>query len=601
MGVTINELANKPTIDGTESVEIDVGGMSYKTTTKEIAKLGFDENQYAKKDGYYPSMTVGKSDNLVGRGEATPEEFSFRPSAGVLSIEDGTARIKSVKGNSVVWNSIVTNSIGQSGYYLTKYDDGSYTMQRDESVTSGRYFSHWWSEKAIVGHKYLFWVSYETSNIRSSSDRAYFAIYNLPISGNAQPLGKYEYENTIGVASCIATCTGTSTSKISFAPSLAGGCVLTIKKYIGVDLTLMFGAGNEPTTIEEFNARKPYIVDEFAYNSGEIISMNVDAIKSVGNNAYNPLVGYARVVGGKTYNFDGEFGEVMFSTTIEGDKNTIDVTTGSQYTFAENGYVWLSGRDICVCLHHTYEKPITPYEDDAVDLSWVRDIKDNEGNALFHNGLRSAGSAYDEIRYNRTTKKWEAVKRIGEVDLGSLDWYYTTSLYGSALSGFMYNQLISASFQNNNEETPNIICDRIGVLPISEMLSAQVYNIITANKFNPNRLIVSNNTYTSADSFKTAMQGVKLYYELAEPIVVEIPNSENLNLDYRVWDFGTEEAIASVPSAPFRADIVYQFNAVDRIRENTTRVQELERIIAQMQAQMASMIETTINDNNIED
>ena len=53
---------------------------------------------------YYPDMSVGMADNLVGRGEATPEEFFFRPSAGALSIEDGSAKITSIKGNSVVWN-----------------------------------------------------------------------------------------------------------------------------------------------------------------------------------------------------------------------------------------------------------------------------------------------------------------------------------------------------------------------------------------------------------------------------------------------------------------------------------------------------------------
>lgn len=54
------------------------------------------------------------------------------------------------------------------------------------------------------------------------------------------------------------------------------------------------------------------------------------------------------------------------------------------------------------------------------------------------------------------------------------------------------------------------------------------------------------------------------------------------NLDYRVADFGTEEAISSQPSAPFRADIIYQFNAVDMIRQNYAEIQQLKEIIAQM-------------------
>jgi hypothetical protein len=70
------------------------------------------------------------------------------------------------------------------------------------------------------------------------------------------------------------------------------------------------------------------------------------------------------------------------------------------------------------------------------------------------------------------------------------------------------------------------------------------------------------------------MQGVMLYYELAEPIVTEI-EEEFVNFDYYVEDFGTEEAVSSVASTPFNADIVYQFNAVDRIRDNDRKIDTL--------------------------
>jgi hypothetical protein len=46
-------------------------------------------------------------------------------------------------------------------------------------------------------------------------------------------------------------------------------------------------------------------------------------------------------------------------------------------------------------------------------------------------------------------------------------------------------------------------------------------------------------------------------------------------LDYEVSDFGTEEAVSKGESAPFRADIVYGFNAVDTIRNNRTMIEEL--------------------------
>lgn len=66
-------------------------------------------------------------------------------------------------------------------------------------------------------------------------------------------------------------------------------------------------------------------------------------------------------------------------------------------------------------------------------------------------------------------------------------------------------------------------------------------------------------------------------YILAEPIVR--PVLEPIQLAYDVEDFGTERVISREGSSPFRADIVYQFNAEGRIRDNGRNI---ERIEAQM-------------------
>ena len=66
-----------------------------------------------------------------------------------------------------------------------------------------------------------------------------------------------------------------------------------------------------------------------------------------------------------------------------------------------------------------------------------------------------------------------------------------------------------------------------------------------------------------------------LNYELAEPIVT--PITTPIDFNYYVEDFGTEEAILAENSAPFRADIVYQFNATDQIRNNTRNINKLQK------------------------
>ena len=68
-----------------------------------------DRGEGMHPDGRYPSMSVGFADNLTGHGESTPAEFSFRASGG-KSIADGTARIKTLRGNSVVVDGEILHS-----------------------------------------------------------------------------------------------------------------------------------------------------------------------------------------------------------------------------------------------------------------------------------------------------------------------------------------------------------------------------------------------------------------------------------------------------------------------------------------------------------
>ena len=77
------------------------------------------------------------------------------------------------------------------------------------------------------------------------------------------------------------------------------------------------------------------------------------------------------------------------------------------------------------------------------------------------------------------------------------------------------------------------------------------------------------------------MSGVMLYYELAEPIVTEI-EEKDFNLDYNVWNCGTEQALAEGKSSALSADITYGFNAVGLIKQ-------LRAMIEAMQAKLANL------------
>ncbi len=469
----------------------------------------------ADTNGYYPDMTVGKADNLVGRGDTQDATINFRPSGGVpdvgngMNITDGTARIKAIKGNSVVYNQRLAtlfsptatgNTITDNGITFTKENDGYFHVSG--SNTSGKTAM---SNNSIsnynfsIGHKYLFLVD----GIQKSIIQAYLL--------TSQTAHRFS-EN--GIVTAVAN------EKI-LVRIIVNNNVVDVDERVRcaiIDLTKMFTAGNEPATVEEYHQRKPINIDnEFAHNEGALLDMQVNELVSVGDNAYNPYGdGYIRVMGNMTYHITAPEGYRVYFLPFTLDSNEereIEPVAENLYVFPYNGYCMVdaSSKNICVCLEHSYEKPIKPYEVNVKDLSFIKEITTEQGELLFPNGMRSAGSAYDEIRYNVTTKKWEAVKRIGD-----------------------------RVYQDEDENNSNLTTD-----------------VATTN------------------------------YELAKHIVVEIPNSENWNLDYLVWDFGTEEAIAKgsmgeiFSSAPFRAEINYEPNAVDDLRWSIKYIRALEqRVLA---------------------
>lgn len=76
------------------------------------------------------------------------------------------------------------------------------------------------------------------------------------------------------------------------------------------------------------------------------------------------------------------------------------------------------------------------------------------------------------------------------------------------------------------------------------------------------------------DSDDVITDGTTTIYKLSTPEIT--PILEPIQLVYDVEDFGTERAISPEDSAPFRADIVYQFNAEGRIRDNGRNIERLE-------------------------
>ena len=120
----------------------------------------------------------------------------------------------------------------------------------------------------------------------------------------------------------------------------------------------------------------------------------------------------------------------------------------------------------------------------------------------FPDGMRSAGSAYDEINF----LSQKAIKRIGVVDMGTLNW-------GSNTGQFPSHSFYSPILADAKGGTTNIISN------------GKFYNLYIDNDGRIIAITDSNEEYDSSEAFKSAMSGVMLHYELATPVETAITPS----------------------------------------------------------------------------
>lgn len=547
--------------------------------------------------GTFPDLVAG---DLAGRGESVPAEFGFRASGG-KSIKDGRAYIKAIKGNSVVWNQVfnAANIPASQQTYARPNEDGTIEM---------------------ISLPSSMWVTLATSNPRIIAGHNYLIAFNA-ISGTYSTTNTYGdiLGKTVRPNSPIITPYTGGAANVTLRAAECLGMVFCIDIH---DLTQMFGSGNEPTTIEEFNARVATLgVDLNAYNEGQVIHCNTESIKSVGDNVwdeewrnghYSALTGVfngvsksianvnpIKILPNSTYIFNKSIGKyfesyaffyddkmnfILYKSMGNGTFTSPSNAVYMNFYIGESTYGSVYNHDLTISLYHSgwkaeVDNTYKPYWQDTLPLPIIR--------KYFPQGMKSAGTAHDEIRYNKATQKWEMVQRIGGVKMKNLTWAYNSQGYFSAT-----NLIGSIVTPPNWKAIGNILVRNYDITYADaiaeEGIQLQNMHIAVA----PNgRVYLSNNAYTAgADLIKSFTDDDILYYELAEPIVTELDaEDQNFRYYYNVADFGTEQSQSSVPSAAFSADIIYQFNAVDMIREHELEITELQKVIATMQAQLTAL------------
>ena len=570
-GAAREELVDART--GADGTEYESTGAAIRGAVEGIT--GDLEENYALQDGYYEMLTAGSADNLTGRGDGVGAEFIYRTSGGSADVADGVAKINSIHGNTLVWNQLITA--------MTKTATGG------EPFTSGT--------RIVSGHKYLMKSKFDITEYVENQIRA--GLYTHTDSETVL-IAQLMAVNS-GVQSLIFTSNydAVSTGNTS---GVSGNCWLWFSFFSNVgavsdiqlfDLTRMFGAGNEPATVEEFEALYP--ASYYAYDAGSLLDVHMQGVRTVGFNQWDieenslyqgPLQG--EVLGNNT-NVSTHGYIAVFPNTIYEQRHDVVSAISGQYvkfydanktelentqytTYTEKGafqfttpdnaryvrFMWYGSsslfvsdmQDTGLCLHLVW----SGYRNGEYEEYWTQ-TREIDTAEYFPGGMKSAGSVYDELTATK------AVKRVGVVDLGTLTWGKNNN-YNGAIAYYVEN-FPCGTVANNN----TIVLQTSDLTPTTANACYSATDGVKLLSVNTSKTLwLRNGDMGSAAEAKAALSGMMVYYELAEHVETEI--TPELNLTYKVSDFGTEEIVVAdgAQTAPVCMQIVYGLNAVDTIR-----------------------------------
>lgn len=486
----------------------------------------------ANKTEYYPDMAVGIADNLRGRGEAKEEIYTYRPSAGASNSisEEGVATIKRIKGNTIVWNQLVNISNPVRIDFSENTDEYSRIIGRFNKTI-----------KITEGHKYI-GTGYVETNINTP--------VSFGISGSMAE-GAIITSSGTGYYGKIFEAVIDRTSDSLFVNNYKGQKGFLQGDYISCtlnffDLTQMFGAGNEPTTVEEFKALFPNAYYE--YNGGELVSMTSNRLFTNGFNQWDE----EWVLG------DFQNGSLISGTRIC-SKNFIKIVPNQVYAVT---------RSLLILLYDS-EKNFIPYD----------------GNGDF--------PAFDKAVYFELRTKGKFPIEAEFIKFKTYSIYNSTTYKNDICINLSHSGVRDGEYEPYEEHTQDL-SEIARYFPDGMRSVGEMFDEINEQEAVQR---VGQRAYAEGDNNNPAVMtdGVKTIYPLDTPIVTPMP-ARAINLNYPVWDWGTERAMSDVPSAPFRADIIYGFNAVDTIRTNKLDIEALMLRVAELEAKIAETSTTTIEE-----
>lgn len=457
--------------------------------------------------------------------------------------------VKKIGGRTIVWNQLATNIISNWNFESMN----SVNLKEEDGCMSAT---------INVGSTHILWERYNPNRFIPMVGHKYYVTIDVLVPKKAyvsyEALGTKLSAETIeaniwtAYSNIISPSIDNNSSRpfnISFSQSnssvFESGDKFMFKNIMAIDLTKMFGTGNEPSTPEEFEALFPE--DYYPYNEGELMSMPVNKVVEQGRNLLPDCTKIGKF-NGITFVRNGD-GSLTVSGTSTSNSlyliGNVPVEKGKKYKLtgapvggsSKSYRLWVTSRLAFPEGKRLFDTgsggEATALEDEIISVNiqvmngvTVKDLTfrpmlthvDTEGDfSPYHKNTYPIPQAIldldgygdgvsDDVHNYVDWENKEYHKRVGKVDLGTLPWEN-------------YQENVNLLFTTNklNNSISKSICSKY-----VKKTNASVGKEDKFYYFNPSNMVVVDSSYSDANDFKVGIQGVMLYYELAEEEIIDI-------------------------------------------------------------------------------
>ena len=465
-------------------------------------------------DGDYALLNAGTSDNFRGQ-EPNSDEYALRMTGWngegtPTEVANGSVPVTKIEGNAAVVNQLT--NINLSSFYgitITKNNDGSYTLDGTYEDSNNRKLTIC---KAPLSHKILA-----------------LGCGNIPVYDGRVPLLSTPAIFTLSTSNELGLriATGSSFDNVTIQPQC-------------FDLTLIFGPGNEPTTVAEFEKwrEKNGLLAPYIPNMQTLLGAKMTGAWSLPSvNLLDPTTKTARLKAYVNSSTGTGFANnqytvknlptgatLSFTPDATGVAETLTPDANDRITISGTGTLTVvtndsvAGTFVCATWDGAKDDAPDEYQKDAkpFDLSKVYGILDGESalSQVFPDGVMRKADYAGTVRDWIDLAKAEAGVKVGDHDLGANDIIWnkgTTKFFTDSLN-------TSIEYPDTQGSTAKLLC---GKYRTSSYTGAPDYSINLTWKSAASKTLQISDSSAIADydvtQFKTAMSGVHLFYELATP------------------------------------------------------------------------------------